>query len=169
VGGVRVCWRLDVALLAEVGVTRKSFNPWLLVLGGLAGTLAGALVALVTLHVVPSIGHPPRWERLGHDFVWALFFSSPFGVLVGSAAGLFMQWRGRTPLTFRRLVTETVLLADGGAGLALQAALPIAWQLPRVAISAVVCGSTVIVAVPIAAALAWMAQRDNASRNSRLI
>ena len=117
------------------------------ILGTLFGIVAGMASALTTMHFVPSIGHSVRLDRLSRDIVWALFFSSPFGAVVGASTSAFMYWRARARVTAQRAIIETMTLAAFVSAVATQMVLPVSWGLPRATITAIVVGCASVLAI----------------------
>jgi hypothetical protein len=116
--------------------------------GALYGIVAGACAALAVMRLVPSVGHPVTLRQLPWDFGWAVFYSWPIGPLVGALAGAFLYWRGQRVASFRRLLLETSALAAASVAALVQAALPVAWELPRMRITLIgAFGAAVLAAV----------------------
>lgn len=112
------------------------------------GIVAGACAALAVMRLVPSVGHPVTFRQLTWDFGWAVFYSWPIGPVIGAAAGAFLHWRAQRLRSFRKLVLETSALAAASVAVLVQAALPVAWELPRMRITLIgAFGAAVLAAV----------------------
>jgi hypothetical protein len=112
--------------------------------GAFLGVIAGTATALVVMRFVPEVGHPVRFGALSRDTTWALFFSSPFGVLVGVASSAYLFRRGHTDVPARRAILETMVLTSLCSAAALQVAIPVAWGIPRGETTAIVAGSAFV-------------------------
>ena len=111
----------------------------------------GHVVGLAVMAFVPEFEHSVRLERLSDDLMWALFFTSPWGLIVGACAGGYLHMRAHRAASFPALVVELVIVASVVSGVATQLVLPVAWNLPR--------GRIAMIAIPLAAGLAALGTR----------
>jgi hypothetical protein len=114
--------------------------------GGALGVLAGGLIAAAVMSLFPEVGHPVRLRYLLRDLGWAVFFSSPWGLIAGAILGGYLHERSRHGRAFRRLVFEAVALAVIMTTLVTQLVIPTAWGIPRASVTAVVALASAILA-----------------------
>ena len=114
--------------------------------GAAFGVAAGALIAAAVMTLFPEVGHPIRFEYLFRDLGWAVFFSSPWGLIAGAVLGGYLHERSRYTNAFRQLVFEGVALTVIMTTLAIQLVIPSSWGIPRGSVTTVVGLGSVILA-----------------------
>jgi hypothetical protein len=94
---------------------------------GAFGVMAASLTALATSRLVPEVRAEARW---------AVVSVLPFGLIAGLVMAGFLQLRATHVRTFSGMVLEATALSAVVALVASQMVIPVAWNLPRGAITA---------------------------------
>jgi hypothetical protein len=115
--------------------------------GSAFGVVAGGLIAAAVMSTFPGVGHPMRMTDLWRDLGWAVFFSSPWGLIAGAILGGYLYERSRDTMAFRQLVLEAVVLTVIVTTLVTQLIIPSAWNLPRVTVTAVAVLTSAVLSV----------------------
>ena len=77
-------------------------------------------------------------SELDRVSTWAVAAGAPFGGFVGALLAAFLWRRGRVAPTFERLLFEVIALGAVSGAVVSQVVLPVAWNLPRLKITAIV-------------------------------
>jgi hypothetical protein len=99
------------------------------VAGGAFGVVAASLTALATSRLVPEVAGETTWAVTG---------VVPFGLIAGLVMAGFLRARATHVRTFRRMVLEATTMTAVVAIAVSQMVIPVAWNLPRGAITSVV-------------------------------